>query len=96
MLNFIIRNQENLKRNHVKSHQSHFKINCVVSVHFQFKYFDKEEFKDLKLLKQLYLDGNQLSVVIDHLFQRQRVLEHLGELYLAYKGRFKRKSILRI
>lgn len=45
----------------------------------QFKYFDKEEFKDLKYLRRIHLDGNQLSVVIDHLFQRQKMLQYLGE-----------------
>jgi hypothetical protein len=46
----------------------------------QFKYLDADEFKDLKGLKKIHLDGNQLSVVIDFLFQRQRSLELLGEL----------------
>jgi len=45
----------------------------------QFKYLDKDEFKDLKYLKRIHLDGNQLSVVVDNLFNRQRSLEHLGE-----------------
>lgn len=45
----------------------------------QFKYLDKDEFKDLRSLKRLHLDGNQLSVVVDNLFIRQKSLELLGE-----------------
>lgn len=45
----------------------------------QFKYLDKDEFKDLKYLRRLHLDGNQLSVIVDYLFQRQKNLLFLGE-----------------
>lgn len=47
--------------------------------HWQFKYLDKDEFKDLKYLRRLHLDGNQLSVIVDYLFQRQKNLLFLGE-----------------
>lgn len=58
---------------------SQHKFSSLLNFPFrQFKYFDKEEFKDLKYLRKLYLDGNQLSVVIDNLFQRQKSLQYLG------------------
>lgn len=47
----------------------------------QLKYLDKDEFADLKSLKQIHLDGNQLSVVIDNLFSRQKLLQYLGMLF---------------
>ena len=49
---------------------------------FQFKFLDKEEFNDLKYLKRIHLDGNQLTVVTDNLFQRQKSLEYLGKCLL--------------
>lgn len=49
----------------------------------QFKYLDKDEFKDLKYLRRLHLDGNQLSVIVDYLFQRQKNLLFLGEWLMA-------------
>jgi hypothetical protein len=51
----------------------------------QFKYLDKDEFKDLKSLKRLHLDRNQLSVVVDDLFNRQKSLEFLGEIIIEFK-----------
>uniref|UniRef100_A0A182M6A0 LRRCT domain-containing protein n=1 Tax=Anopheles culicifacies TaxID=139723 RepID=A0A182M6A0_9DIPT len=44
---------------------------------FQFKYLDREEFKDLRHLQKLRLDGNQLSVIVDELFMYQRELTFL-------------------
>jgi hypothetical protein len=44
----------------------------------QLKYFDKDEFADLKMLKRIHLDGNQLSCIIDYLFASQKFLEYLG------------------
>lgn len=40
---------------------------------------DKDEFKDLKSLRRINLDGNQLSAVVDDLFRQQRSLEYLGK-----------------
>lgn len=45
---------------------------------FQLKYLEKEEFKDVRRLTKIKLDGNQLSVVIDNLFEMQKGLEYLG------------------
>lgn len=42
------------------------------------KYLEKGEFRDLKYVKNIKLDGNQLSVIIDNLFESQRNLEFLG------------------
>lgn len=42
------------------------------------KYLEKGEFRDLKYVKNIKLDGNQLSVIIDSLFESQRYLEFLG------------------
>lgn len=42
------------------------------------KYLEKAEFRDLKIVKIMKLDGNQLSVIIDNLFENQRFLQHLG------------------
>lgn len=42
------------------------------------KYLEKGEFRDLKYVKYIKLDGNQLSVIIDNLFESQRNLEFLG------------------
>lgn len=39
----------------------------------------KDEFKDLKSLKRIRLDGNQMSAIVDDLFHRQKSLEYLGE-----------------
>lgn len=47
---------------------------------FQLKYLEKDEFKDVRRLSRIKLDGNQLSVVIDNLFETQKSLEHLGML----------------
>lgn len=44
----------------------------------QLKYLEKEEFKDVRHLNRIKLDGNQLSVVIDNLFEMQKNLEYLG------------------
>lgn len=44
----------------------------------QLKYLDKDEFKDVPRLTKIRLDGNQLSVVIDHLFEAQKGLQFLG------------------
>lgn len=52
----------------------------VRSPALQFKYLDKDEFASLRSLRRLRLDGNQLSVVVDDLFSRQKSLEHLGKL----------------
>lgn len=55
---------------------------CVLIFVFpriQIKYLDQDEFKDLKNLKRLRLDRNQLSIVVDNLFHRQKGLELLGE-----------------
>lgn len=46
----------------------------------QFKFLDKDEFRDVKRLTKVLLDGNQLSVVVDQLFRMQKSLNHLGEL----------------
>lgn len=54
-------------------------FNLLVFFLSQFKYLDKDEFKDLKYLRRLHLDGNQLSVIVDYLFQRQKNLVFLGE-----------------
>jgi hypothetical protein len=45
---------------------------------FQLKYLEKDEFKDIRHLSRIKLDGNQLSVVIDNLFEMQKNLEYLG------------------
>lgn len=45
----------------------------------QIKFLDKEEFKDLRHLQTLRLDGNQLSVIIDELFIHQKGLTLLGK-----------------
>lgn len=48
----------------------------------QLKYLEKEEFYDLRRLKKLRIDGNQLSVVIDNLFIQQKNLEYLGNFFV--------------
>lgn len=48
-------------------------------LHWQLQYLDRDEFKDLKSLKRIHLDGNQLSAVVDDLFHRQKSLEYIGE-----------------
>lgn len=45
----------------------------------QLKYLEKGEFRDLKYVKTIKLDGNQLSVIIDNLFETQKNLEYLGK-----------------
>lgn len=56
-----------------------FLMLCAVSL-LQFKFLDKDEFRDVKRLTKVLLDGNQLSVVVDQLFRMQKSLNHLGEL----------------
>ena len=46
--------------------------------HSQLKYLEKDEFRDLRRLTKVKLDGNQLSVIIDNLFESQKGLEYLG------------------
>lgn len=46
----------------------------------QLKYLERDEFKDLKNLRRLHLDRNQLSVVVDNLFNQQKSLEFLGKI----------------
>lgn len=48
------------------------------------KYLEKGEFRDLKYVKNIKLDGNQLSVIIDNLFESQRNLEFLGNNTTIY------------
>lgn len=55
------------------------------------KYLEKGEFRDLKYVKNIKLDGNQLSVIIDNLFESQRNLEFLGNKTTIY--RYIRKTI---
>lgn len=66
-------------RTHFESIRLNFNSLLFVFSSYQFKYLDKEEFKDLKYLRRLHLDGNQLSVIVDYLFQRQKNLLFLGE-----------------
>lgn len=44
----------------------------------QLKYLEKGEFRDLNFIKSIKLGGNQLSVIIDNLFETQKYLEYLG------------------
>lgn len=44
---------------------------------------EKGEFRDLNLIKSIKLDGNQLSVIIDNLFETQKYLTYLGENWNA-------------
>lgn len=53
-------------------------INSFFLLYFQLKYLEKDEFRDLRYLRKIRLDGNQLSVIIDNLFEFQKNLEHLG------------------
>ncbi|ALC40167.1 rdo [Drosophila busckii] len=46
-----------------------------------FKFLDKDEFRDVKRLTKVLLDGNQLSVVVDQLFRMQKSLNHLDLSY---------------
>lgn len=46
---------------------------------------EKEEFHDLRRLKKLRIDGNQLSVIVDNLFIKQRSLEFLGTRFFYMK-----------
>lgn len=59
-----------------------FQLFLVLAPFFflQFKFLDKDEFRDVKRLTKVLLDGNQLSVVVDQLFRMQKSLNHLGEL----------------
>ncbi|TMW45769.1 hypothetical protein DOY81_009150, partial [Sarcophaga bullata] len=43
----------------------------------EFKFLDKDEYRDVKHLTKVLLDGNQLSVVVDELFRMQKSLKHL-------------------
>lgn len=52
----------------------------------QLKYLEREEFYDLRRLTHIRLDGNRLSVVIDHLFERQKNLRFIGTLWSARVG----------
>lgn len=47
----------------------------------EFKYVAADEFRDLRRLRTLYLDGNQLPVVLEGSFQAQQ--RHLETLSLA-------------
>jgi hypothetical protein len=60
---------------------AHHRLLLLFSLLAQFKYLDKDEFKDLRNLRRIHLDGNQLSVVVDFLFDHQKSLEQLGELF---------------
>lgn len=53
------------------------------------KYLEKGEFRDLKYVKNIKLDGNQLSVIIDNLFESQRNLEFLGNKSTIYVKQFR-------
>lgn len=53
----------------------------------QFKFLDKDEFRDVKRLTKVLLDGNQLSVVVDQLFRMQKSLNHLGASLTLYSLR---------
>lgn len=44
----------------------------------QFKYLERDEYYDLRNLTKLQLDGNQLSVIVDNLFEQQKNLKFLG------------------
>lgn len=46
----------------------------------QFQFLEKDEFRDVKRLRTIRLDGNRLSVVIEQLFRMQKNLQHLGEV----------------
>ncbi|XP_036340408.1 uncharacterized protein LOC118749738 [Rhagoletis pomonella] len=48
----------------------------------EFKFLDKDEFRDVKHLNKVLLDGNQLSVVVDELFRNQKSLQRLGKTLL--------------
>ncbi|XP_036347524.1 leucine-rich repeat and immunoglobulin-like domain-containing nogo receptor-interacting protein 1, partial [Rhagoletis pomonella] len=48
----------------------------------EFKFLDKDEFRDVKHLNKVPLDGNQLSVVVDELFRNQKSLQRLGKTLL--------------
>ena len=67
------------KQAHAYTQQRLQIIFYVYSLHWQLKYLAKDEFKDLKSLKRIRLDGNQMSAIVDDLFHRQKSLEYLGE-----------------
>lgn len=46
---------------------------------YQFKYIDEGDFKDLKRLTKLHLDGNQVGVIAEAILTTQRSLEFLGK-----------------
>lgn len=48
----------------------------------QLKYLEKGEFRDLNFIKSIKLGGNQLSVIIDNLFETQKYLEYLGNKWM--------------
>lgn len=66
-----------------------FPIFCDFSL-FQLKYLEKGEFRDLNYVKTIRLDGNQLSVIIDNLFETQRYLEYLGNKF-SYSKKYSSK-----
>lgn len=55
-------------------------INVIII--FQLKYIEEGDFKDLKHLTKLHLDGNQFSVIVGNLFSAQKSLEFLGKFYI--------------
>lgn len=63
----------------------HFFRLCVapssIQRQLQLKYLEKGEFRDLNSVKSIRLDGNQLSVIIDNLFETQKYLEFLGKCW---------------
>lgn len=61
----------------------------------QFKFLDKDEFRDVKRLTKVLLDGNQLSVVVDQLFRMQKSLNHLGASHSSHLS-FKNSQFLSI
>lgn len=46
---------------------------------YQFKYIDEGDFKDLKRLTKLRLDGNEVGVIAETILATQRLLEFLGK-----------------
>lgn len=57
-------------------------INVIII--FQLKYIEEGDFKDLKHLIKLHLDGNQFSVIVGNLFSTQKSLEYLGKLHIIF------------
>lgn len=50
---------------------------------WQLQHLDADEFKDLKYLKHIHLDSNQLSTIVSGLFSSQKSLEYLGKFYFS-------------